>query len=177
MEQVILVNPDDREIGTAEKLSAHRDGLLHRAFSVLIDNDRGDMLLQRRAAGKYHSAGLWSNACCGHPRPNEDVRAAAERRLMEEMGFTVPLAAAFQFLYKESVGPDLVEHELDHVLAGRFNGVPTPNTEEVSAWRWVAPGDLQREITERPAQFTVWFRRIVEMRAAGSGLSARDSPR
>lgn len=168
MEHVILVDSDDRPIGTAEKLAAHHEGRLHRAFSVLIENDRGEMLLQRRAAGKYHSAGLWSNACCGHPRPEEDVCAAAERRLTEEMGVSAQLTPAFVFLYKERVGSDMIEHELDHVLAGRFNGVPTPNIEEVSAWRWVAPDDLAHEVTHQPAQFTVWFRRIMALRLADS---------
>ncbi len=163
-EHVILVDPDDHEIGTAEKLTAHREGRLHRAFSVLIENEQGDMLLQRRAPGKYHSAGLWSNACCGHPRPGEDVRAAAERRLQEEMGFTVALQPALAFLYEERVEPDLVEHEFDHVLVGRFDGTPTPNASEVDAWRWVARATLATEVAGRPEAFTGWFSRILRER-------------
>ena len=161
---VILVNERDEALGVREKLQAHRDGALHRAFSVFIFNDDGALLLQRRHPAKYHSGGLWSNACCGHPRPGEDVREAAERRLGEELGFSVTLEPRFTLLYKEKVSDGLLEHELDHVLAGRFNGTPTPNADEVDAWRWVAPGRLASELAERPEAFTVWFRRIQEER-------------
>ena len=158
IDRVILVDDRDRPIGTAEKLAAHRDGRLHRAFSVLVLNERGEMLLQRRAAGKYHSAGLWSNTCCSHPRPGEETESAAHRRLREEMGFDCPLEPAGALVYRADVGGGLVEHEYDHLYLGRFDGEPVPAPEEASAWRWVDPGALRREVAERPERFTPWFR-------------------
>jgi isopentenyl-diphosphate delta-isomerase len=137
-EQVVLINSNDEEIGTMEKLQAHREGLLHRAFSVLILNDAGEMLIHQRALGKYHSAGAWSNACCGHPRPGETTQAAAERRLQEEMGFTVPFKKLYHFTYKTDLGNGLSEHEFDHVFLGVYNNAPLPNPTEVADWRYVS---------------------------------------
>lgn len=154
----MLVDEADNEVGTAEKLDAHRRGLLHRAFSVLIYNERGEMLLQRRAAGKYHSPGLWSNACCGHPRPSEEVKIAARRRLREELGVDCDLAPSFTFLYKADVGGGLTEHEYDHVFTGRFTGTPTPNADEVDAWRWIGPAAVEQELSRRSERYTPWFR-------------------
>lgn len=161
LERVILVNERDEEIGTEAKLAAHRSGVLHRAFSVFVTNGRGEMLLQRRAAGKYHSAGLWSNACCGHPRQGEGVGEAAARRLGEEMGFRCALRPAYSFVYRAELGEGLVEHELDHVFLGAFDGTPEPDAGEVSEWRWVAPDALRTEMARAPETFTPWFRMAV----------------
>jgi isopentenyl-diphosphate delta-isomerase len=127
MEQVILVTPDDNAIGTMEKMEAHVKGVLHRAFSVLLYNSKGEMLLQKRAKSKYHSAGLWTNACCSHPLPGESVEVAARRRLREEMGIDVHSAVAYNFIYKASLDNNLTEHELDHVLIGNFGSSSSLN--------------------------------------------------
>ncbi len=160
MEHVVLVDREDREIGTMEKLEAHRRALLHRAVSVIVFDARGAMLLQRRAAGKYHCPGLWANACCTHPRPGESYADAAARRLPEEMGFTTPLRDAFDFIYRAELDRGLVEHELDHVFVGEFDGEPAPDPSEVGEFRWVDPGDLAAGIAERPGEFAPWFRII-----------------
>jgi isopentenyl-diphosphate Delta-isomerase len=157
-EHVILVDPDDTEIGTREKQDAHVTGALHRAFSVFVFDAGGRMLLQQRAASKYHSGGLWTNACCSHPRPGEATAAAARRRLQEEMGFTAPLEAAFSFVYRADVGGGLIEHEYDHVFTARYDGEPRPDPAEVGAWRWIAPDALLTEMVDDPASFTYWFR-------------------
>ncbi|HEV2147893.1 MAG TPA: isopentenyl-diphosphate Delta-isomerase [Longimicrobiaceae bacterium] len=157
-EMVVLVDERDRETGVAEKLAAHREGRLHRAFSVFVFDQAGSLLLQRRADGKYHSAGLWTNTCCSHPRPGEAVEDAAHRRLAEEMGFDCELRPAFTFVYRADFPDGLVEHELDHVLVGRWSGSPAPDAEEVGGWRWAAPGELLREMEADPEAFTHWFR-------------------
>ena len=172
-DEVILVDADDREIGTAPKLRAHREGALHRAFSVFLFNERGEVLLQRRAEGKYHSAGLWSNTCCSHPRPGEDTHAAARRRLQEEMGLTVPLLPVFNFTYRSAFADGLWEHEFDHVYIGRTGAEPRPDPEEVAGWRWASIDDLARELEEHPERFTVWLRQPFEeivARRAWEGL-------
>lgn len=157
-DRVILVDEADAAVGTAEKLAAHRTGRLHRAFSVLVLNARGELLLQRRSRLKYHSGGLWSNTCCSHPRPGEDTIRGAHRRLREEMGFDCALAAACSFVYRADVGNGLVEHEYDHLLLGRWDGRPAPDPAEVEAWRWAAPDRVRREVASRPERFTYWFR-------------------
>jgi len=156
-EQVILVDERDREHGTTSKLEAHRHGVLHRAFSVFVVDRAGRLLLQQRARGKYHSGGRWTNTCCGHPRPGEAVGAAAERRLREEMGFACKLRPVGRFLYRAAVGAGLIEHELDHVFVGRFDGQPRPVVAEARGWRWVRLTDVHRELAHWPARFTVWF--------------------
>ena len=156
-EQVILVDENDVQRGVAEKLRAHQQGALHRAFSVLVFNQRGELLLQRRAAEKYHSAGLWTNTCCGHPRPGEDTLSAARRRLREEMGFECELAPLFEVRYRAEVGAGLVENEFDHVFVGRWDGPPLPNPEEVQAWRWVDVDGLRREVRRDERSYTRWF--------------------
>lgn len=156
-DDVVLVDDDDRSIGTAEKLRAHRTGQLHRAFSVFVFDPQGQLLLQRRAAGKYHSAGLWTNTCCGHPRPAELTRAAATRRLREEMGFHCPLEHVHRFRYHARVADGLWEHELDHVFVGTFSGQPAPAREEVDAWRWCTLPDVVQEWERTAENFTVWF--------------------
>lgn len=158
---VTLVDDQDRELGAEEKLAAHRRGVLHRAVSAFVFDRAGRHLLQRRAAGKYHSASLWTNACCGHPRPGEDPASAVARRLNEEMGIRVPLVPAFRFTYRADVGAGLVEHELDHVFTAVFDGTPAPDPAEVSGWRWVAPDALAAELAAAPERFTPWFRLIL----------------
>jgi isopentenyl-diphosphate Delta-isomerase len=166
---VIVVNALDEELGHAEKLQAHRTPVLHRAFSVFLLDDRGAMLLQRRAAGKYHSAGLWSNTCCGHPRPGEAVMAAAARRLREEMGIECALLPAGTVSYSIDVGGGLREDEFNHVLAGVFNGEPQPDPAEVWEWRWMTPEALDTALRDQPHAFTPWFGVVLD-RLRGSGL-------
>jgi isopentenyl-diphosphate delta-isomerase len=163
-EQVILVDADDREIGTMGKLAAHENGgTRHRAFSVFIVDARGRWLLQRRAEGKYHFPGLWTNACCSHPRPGEGTADAAHRRLREELGFDCPLTERFKFEYKAtSEAEGLTEHELDHVFTGVHGGEIQPDPEEVGGVRWVEPAELAREVENHPESFTPWFKLALE---------------
>lgn len=156
--QVILVNEQDEVTGVMEKMEAHRKGLLHRAFSVFILNDVGDMLLHQRALDKYHSGGLWTNACCSHPFPGETVAQAAHRRLFEEMGFDCPLSELFQFTYRTDFDNGLIEHEYDHVLMGTYNGTINPNPQEVNDYRFIPVETITRLLQEQPAQFTSWFK-------------------
>ncbi len=162
---VILVDCHDRQIGLDDKMTVHREGLLHRAFSVFLFDEDGRFLLQQRARHKYHSGGLWTNTCCSHPGPGEEVGEAASKRLKEEMGIRCELNKAFDFTYREPVGENLVEHELDHVFVGRFNGVPDPNSAEVMAWLWLEAGDLQTQLRDRAGDYTPWFA-IAAVRAA-----------
>lgn len=157
-ELVVLVDQADREIGTAEKLAAHRDGTLHRAFSVFVFDARGRVLLQRRAPGKYHSGGLWSNSCCGHSRPGEAVIDAARRRLREEMGFDCALEPAGAFTYRASLDHGLIEHEYDHVFVGRFDGDPAPDPAEVAEWQWMAVSELMVALDRDERNYTVWLK-------------------
>lgn len=156
-EQVVLVDTGDRAIGHMEKLAAHRSGLLHRAFSIFVFDGEGRLLLQRRALGKYHSPGLWSNTCCGHPRPGEDLVAAAQRRLMEEMGLQCDLHYAFSFVYQADLGQGLSEHELDHVFVASTANTPHPDADEVAEWRPIHRGALEQELAATTADFTAWF--------------------
>ena len=162
LDEVILVDPDDRVLGSAEKLSVHRDGQLHRAISVFILNTSGEMLLQQRARDKYHSGGLLSNTCCSHPRPGEATGAAAHRRLQEEMGFDCPLEPIFSFTYRTDFGNGLIEHELDHVFLGYFDGTPSPDPAEVEAWRWMRLDAIADDMARRPEAYTYWFRHIFQ---------------
>lgn len=158
---VILVDEADQQVGTAEKLSAHEQGLLHRAFSVfifrLIDNEY-EVLLQQRAASKYHSANLWTNTCCSHPLPGETVLGAAHRRLQEEFGFTVSLQVAGNFIYKAELDQGLTEFEYDHVLIGHYHDeIIEPNPEEISNYQWVNIKDVLQAIKETPEEYTAWL--------------------
>jgi len=167
IEKVILVDENDRAVGEMEKLEAHQKGLLHRAFSVFIFNESGLMLLQQRAFSKYHSAGLWTNACCSHPRPNEETIAAAKRRLMEEMGLELELEKKDFLIYKSediSTGFEngLIEHEYDHIFIGKTNLQPIINTEEVANFEWLSLNEIKEKIKNNPAQFTVWFKIAIE---------------
>lgn len=161
-EEVILVDENNNQIGTAEKIYAHRHALLHRAFSILIFNKEGEMLLQERASTKYHSGGLWTNACCGHTRPNEPLINAAHRRLGEEMGFDCPLEERFHFIYKVPLDNELSEHEYLTVFKGEYNGNIRPNPEEADGYQWISMQKLKEELETHPKQFTFWFKLIME---------------
>lgn len=154
---VILVNEKDEPVGTMEKMEAHQKGLLHRAFSVFITNSKGEMLLQQRALNKYHSGGLWTNTCCSHPLPGENVLSAAHRRLLEEMGFDCPIQEVYSFTYKAALDNGLTEHEFDHVLVGVYDGAVTPDPEEVLAYRFLTIDDIRQLLAEEPDTFTHWF--------------------
>lgn len=156
-EELILVDAEDREIGVKEKLQAHLEGTLHRAFSIFIFDSQKRLLLQKRARTKYHSGGLWSNTACGHPRPGESTIGSAHRRLNEEMGFDCELRRAFGFLYRTELENRLVEHEYDHVFVGRFDGAPRPALAEVEAWRWIGIAKLRRELKEKPREYSYWL--------------------
>ncbi len=161
-EYVILVDEQDHEVGFMEKLQAHKEGKLHRAFSVFIFNDKKELLLQQRALSKYHSAGLWTNTCCSHPRPNETVKDAANRRLFEEMGMTCDLKVETSFIYKTSFENGLTEHELDYVLIGHTNRDPAVNTEEVENYKWISIEEVKQHVASQPAHYTSWFKIALE---------------
>ena len=165
MENVILVDTNDTPIGQMEKLKAHLKGELHRALSVLVFNNDGEILLQQRAFSKYHTPGLWSNTCCSHPRPGEDSLEAATRRLHEEMGFSTPLIKSFDFIYKAHFDNGLIEHEFDHVFFGTFDGEPDINPEEANDFKWVKLNILMEDMRSSPGNYTVWFRIIMEKMA------------
>lgn len=159
---VILVDENDREIGTMEKMEAHQKALLHRAISVFIVNSKDHWLLQRRALDKYHSNGLWTNTCCSHPHPGETAIQAANRRLMEEMGMQAELQGIFHFIYKEALDNELTEHELDHVFLGTSDEPPKINTDEVMEYKYIPYVDLEADIAKNPENYTVWFRKTVK---------------
>lgn len=158
--EVVLVDKKDNQVGKGEKLKIHQEGKLHRAFSIFIFNSKGKLLLQKRAKGKYHSSGLWSNTCCSHPKPNQDLKNEAKRRLKEEMGIECDLREIFSFIYGKDFG-DLTEHEFDHVFIGKSDGGPKPNPEEAEDWKWITPEDLRRDVKENPEKYTFWFKLIL----------------
>ena len=157
MENVVLVDELDNEIGLMEKIEAHKKGLLHRAFSIFIFNDKQELLLQQRALSKYHSAGLWSNTCCSHPRKNEQVLAAAERRLQEELGFKTKLKQAFTFIYKAEFDNGLTEHEFDYVFVGNYQATIIPNKEEVENYVYQSVENIEQDFLHYPKKYTPWF--------------------
>ena len=157
-QEVILVNENDEAIGVMEKMKAHEKGLLHRAFSVFIFDRKGRMLLQQRAAEKYHGAHLWTNACCSHPYPGEKIEDAAVRRLKEELGFSTKLQEIFSFTYHAQVENNLIEHEFDHVFAGEYEGEIHPDKNEVGDHVYKTMGQVKNEIENYPGQFTSWFK-------------------
>ncbi|MGB5370382.1 MAG: isopentenyl-diphosphate Delta-isomerase [Flavobacteriaceae bacterium] len=161
-DHVILVNPQDVQIGTMPKMEAHEKAQLHRAFSVFVMNDQGETMLQQRAAHKYHSPLLWTNTCCSHQRVGENNIEAGKRRLQEEMGFVTELKELFSFIYKAPFDNGLTEHELDHVMIGTYNASPKINREEVADWKWMRPKDIQKDIEQNPGHYTVWFKIIFE---------------
>ncbi|MEJ1237861.1 isopentenyl-diphosphate Delta-isomerase [Chryseolinea sp. T2] len=162
MEQVILVDENDVAVGAMEKMEAHRRGVLHRAFSVLVFNTKGELLIQKRAQGKYHSGGLWTNTCCSHPGPSEDIIESARRRTKYEMGVDVEPVFAFKFIYQASLDHGLIEHELDHVFTATFDGTPHVNPDEVEDWKYVDLKLLRDDVKDNPERYTVWFGKILE---------------
>ena len=158
MAEVILVNEADEPTGTMEKIEAHKKGVLHRAFSIFIFNNKGEMLLQQRSPGKYHNGELWTNACCSHPAPGESTLRAANRRLKEEMGFTTQLQKAFDFTYKASFENGLIEHEFDHVFIGRYDGEINVDHNEVMDYCFKTIDELQDSLKNHPQKFTAWFK-------------------
>lgn len=160
-QSLILVDNQDNPIGIMDKLEAHLKGLLHRAFSIFIWNQKRELLIHKRAPNKYHSANLWTNTCCSHPQPNEATMDAAIRRLQEEVGFSTNLQHRFHFIYKTELENNLIEHELDHVFIGEYNEDFTPNPDEISETRWISIENLKNEIETSPDNFTYWFKEII----------------
>ncbi len=158
MEQVILVDDQDNPIGLMEKIEVHEKAILHRAFSVFIFNHQGELLLQQRALSKYHSAGLWTNTCCSHPRPNEITQAAANRRLLEEMGFETSLEKVFDFIYLANFDNGLTEHEFDHVFIGFYEGTIYPNSAEVNSFKYISIEEIDTQLINTPDIYTEWFK-------------------
>ena len=156
-QQVILVNEKDEMTGTAGKMEAHQKGLLHRAFSVFVFNSKGEMLLQQRAINKYHSGGLWTNACCSHPHPGEDIQDAAKRRLKEEVGFEIAITKSFDFVYKASFANGLIEYEFDHVFVGDYDGPVPFNKEEVMEVCYLSLEAIRDSLKDHPQNYTAWF--------------------
>lgn len=161
-EKVILVNENDEQIGLMSKQEAHEKGVLHRAFSVFIFNNEEELLLQQRAFTKYHSPGLWTNTCCSHQRDGEDSVHAGIRRLQEEMGITATLKKTTSFIYRAPFDNGLTEHELDHILVGRFNGIPIINPEEVAQWKWMTLEEVKTDMEVHPEIYTIWFKIIFD---------------
>lgn len=159
-EQVVLVDENDNQIGLMPKMEAHEKGVLHRAFSVFTFNDKGELLLQQRAADKYHSPLLWTNTCCSHQRNGETSLEAGKRRLQEEMGFSSELEEVFSFIYKAPFNNGLTEHELDHVMIGDYNKNPIINREEVEAYKWMRLEEVKVDMEKNPTIYTEWFKII-----------------
>jgi len=159
-EKVILVNESDEQLGLMPKMEAHEKAKLHRAFSVFVFNDKGELLLQQRAANKYHSPKLWTNTCCSHQRDGETNIGAGKRRLQEEMGFVCDLKEVFWFVYKAPFDNGLTEHELDHVMVGYFNENPIINKEEVESYKWMTLNAVKIDIENNPKLYTAWFKII-----------------
>jgi isopentenyl-diphosphate delta-isomerase len=155
---VILVDENDEQIGTMGKIEVHQKALLHRAFSVFVFNEKGEILLHRRANKKYHSGGLWTNTCCSHPKPGEETLWAAENRLQEEMGFNTTLKKAFDFIYKAPFDNGLTEYEFDHVFVGTYDGVIIPNAEEVSDYCYKSVEEIKNSLESHPQKYTEWFK-------------------
>lgn len=155
--EIVLVDENDRQLGTMEKMETHEKGLLHRAFSIFIFNKNGEMLLQQRSLTKYHSGGLWTNACCSHPAPGEETIIAAQRRLQEELGFTTSIEKIFDFVYKADFENDLIEYEFDHVFTGEFEGEIIANKEEVKDYCYKSVQEIQQDLHHHSQKYTAWF--------------------
>lgn len=159
---VILVDENNNEIGVEEKIKAHQERKLHRAFSIFIFNKKKELLLQKRSDNKYHSPGFWSNTCCSHPRPDKNLKEEAEKRLKEEMGINCKLRKSFSFIYKVKFDNGLTEHEYDHVFVGEFNEKPKPNKDEVSDWKWISLDKLKEEMSINPEKYTYWLKECLD---------------
>jgi len=160
-ENVILVDEKDNEVGTEEKLTAHKEAKLHRAFSIFVLNDKGELMLQRRALTKYHCGGLWTNTCCGHPRPEESLEKATHRRLGEEMGFDCQLEKIMETTYKVTFDNDLTEYEYLHVFRGISDNDPTLNPDEAVEYKWMSLKDIKKDIEKNPKKYTPWFKMLL----------------
>jgi len=169
--ELILVDEQDQQIGVEEKLLAHQRGLLHRALTVFIFNAKGELMLQKRASGKYHSGGLWTNTCCSHPSPGEETLTASHRRLKEEMGFDCELTEIFPYTYKVKFENGLTEHEYGHIFVGHYDEAPILNKDEAEDWRYVGLQELRTDVAKYPEKYTFWFRLIFEKVFAFQGLS------
>ncbi len=156
--KVILVDENDSILGASDKLEVHKKGLLHRAYSVFVFNNRNELILQQRSFEKYHSEGLWSNTCCSHPQPGDDIIHSAIQRLYDEMGLHCILEFAFKFTYRSEFDNGLIEHEMDHVFIGKTNDMPDPNPVEVNAWRSISLPDLEASISNEPDKYTSWLK-------------------
>jgi len=162
-ETIILVDKGDKEIGYEEKMKAHENGgKLHRAFSIFVFDSKGRMLLQKRAEGKYHCSGLWTNTCCSHPNKGETLDAAVHRKLEQEFGFDCPLNEVFSFIYKAGFDNGLTEYEFDHVFVGRYDGKTAPNPEEIGDWKFVSVDELRKDLEKHPEKYTPWFKESFE---------------
>lgn len=161
-EQLVLVDNNDTAIGAMDKLQAHKEGRLHRAFSIFVFNSANELLLQKRHQDKYHSGGLWANTCCSHPRPNESLQAATHRRLQEEMGFDCDLRPGFSFIYKIKFDNGLIENEYDHVFIGHYDDDPEPNPMEVESWQWLSLPALQQQIRQQPDNYAHWLQLVAD---------------
>lgn len=161
-DDIILVDNNDNQIGTGEKMDVHKKGTLHRAFSIFLWNNKGELMMQQRALHKYHTPGLWTNTCCSHPKPGETTLDAASRRLQEEMGITCELKEEMCVIYHSKFDNGLIEHEYDHVLFGHYSEPPTINKNEVHDWKWMTVNELMRDIALNPDNYTVWFKIIFD---------------
>jgi isopentenyl-diphosphate delta-isomerase len=161
-EHVVLVDENDRQIGLMPKMEAHERGVLHRAFSVFVFNDKNELMLQQRALNKYHSPGLWTNTCCSHQRDGEANIDAGKRRLQEEMGFVTNLEETTSFIYKAPFDNGLTEHEFDHIMIGNYNDLPTINVSEVASWKWMPLEDIKVDLALHPEKYTAWFKIIFD---------------
>jgi len=161
-EKVVLVDKNNKKIGVEEKIKAHKEGKLHRAFSIFIFNSKGELLIQQRAKTKYHSKGLWSNTCCGHPKPNESYQQATHRRLKEEMGFDCALKKLFCFRYNLDLKGGLIENEYNCVFIGKFDKKPKPNSGEVMNYKWISIKKLKRDLIKNPNKYTSWLKKILK---------------
>ena len=159
-DKVVLVDQHDKAIGEMDKIEAHQKGFLHRAFSIFLFNNKGEMLIHQRAKHKYHGAGLWTNACCSHPQLGEDIKLSAMERLQFEMGIQCNIEKVFSFIYNTSVENNLIEHEFDHVFIGYTDAAPKPNVEEVQSFKWIDTTILSKDIQEHPDQYTYWFKMV-----------------
>jgi isopentenyl-diphosphate delta-isomerase len=173
-EGINLTDREGKRIGTMEKMAVHRAGALHEAFSIFVVNSKGEMMLQKRSKRKYHSGGLWSNTCCGHPREDEPLETAVHRRLREEMGFDCRLTEVFSFTYRIKFPNGLIEHEFDHVFLGRYERDPQPSKKEAMDWKWSTLSRIERDIAGLPEVYTHWFKLIFPRVATEIGARKKD---